>query len=278
MWYKPTLDALETRRSLVRRLGNSPTHFISTQNSKWLGLETRKGCLTGAVRSARRRVRSVWPAEGISDLSYHIRGQFLSHTYVCIYKVYMNVYECIRIYTVYSKYVSIYDMYTTMYPGCIYTRLLYILYTAVIHMYIYTSGKGSILTDANTPQKGLADETARSSDPRHQRLAQRHRQTTLLHYDFKNCVSKMREMRPKWIRTCFSAFATRPPSPPSSPPTTPPFTAPLKGGVVGGYERIREDTGGYGRIQDEDTSCILLYPECILNVSITFFQYVGILA
>ena len=69
----------------------------------------------------------------------------------------------------------------------------------------------------------LADETARSSDPRHQRLAQRHRQTTLLHYDFKNCVSKILEMRPIWIRTCFSAFATRPPSPPSSPSTTPPF-------------------------------------------------------
>ena len=87
-----------------------------------------------------------------------------------------------------------------MYPGCIYTRLLYILYTAIYKdhtLYIYTSGKGSILTDANTPQKGLADETARSSDPRHQRLAQRHRQTTLLHYDFKNCVSKMREIPTK---------------------------------------------------------------------------------
>ena len=138
----------------------------------------------------------------------------------------MNVYECIRIYTVYSKYVSIYDMYTRCIPD-VYIQDCYTSYTRRytrdIHMYIYTSGKGSILTDANTPQKGLADETARSSDPRHQRLAQRHRQTTLLHYDFKNCVSKMREMRPKWIRTCFSAFATRPPSPPSSPPTTPPF-------------------------------------------------------
>ena len=107
----------------------------------------------------------------------------------------MNVYECIRIYTVYSKYVSIYDMYTRCIPD-VYIQDCYTSYTRRytrdIHMYIYTSGKGSILTDANTPQKGLADETARSSDPRHQRLAQRHRQTTLLHYDFKNCVSKMR--------------------------------------------------------------------------------------
>ena len=129
------------------------------------------------------------------------------------------------VYTVYSKYVSIYDMHTTMYPGCIYTRLLYIPYTAVYEdhtLYIYTSGKGSILTDTKFPKKALDYENARSSDPRHQRLAPRHRQTTLLHYDFKNCVSKIFEMRPIWIRTCFSAFATRPPSPPSSPPTTPP--------------------------------------------------------
>ena len=134
----------------------------------------------------------------------------------------MSVYDIHCIFEVCEHIRHVYDNVSRMY---IYKIAIHHIHGGIRRAYIsYTyAGKGSILTDANTPQKGLADETARSSDPRHQRLAQRHRQTTLLHYDFKNCVSKIFEMRPIWIRTCFSAFATRPPSPPSSPPTTPPF-------------------------------------------------------
>ena len=43
---------------------------------------------------------------GISDLSYHIRGQFLSHTYTSYTTMYTMYMVCIWIYTVYEMYMQ----------------------------------------------------------------------------------------------------------------------------------------------------------------------------